>query len=282
MGGQDGKEGSKDKFLEQVRRAATEIKRDLEAVPQMKESLHNAGEIAEITRQGFSALPADHLSERDWARFTSVWQSVEQSAARIPPASTVVSTFGATAYNAAATSSAVFFSYEVSALPKATVVVAARTQLSQVLDRDRLLENARTAIRRLSLDRPSGGGTQTALTHLEASQRSIGSGEVPVLVSMREAIETAVRQLIARRPGQEKGSSHRAKVISLGKHCGREGLQPSDFEVLASIGHDLINKLSASKDKVFSDPQVSDLLYQGLLHLIALLESVDESRLKPA
>lgn len=274
--------GSQDKFLEQLRRAAVEIKRSLEAVQQVKESLQNAGEIAEITQRGFSALPADYLSRKDWALYASVWQSVEQSAAQVKPNPTVVSTFGATAYNAATTSSAVFFSYEVAALPNATVIVAARTQLGRVLDRDRLLENARASIRRLSLDRPSGGGTQTALTHLEASQRSIGSGEVPALVSMREAIETAVRQLIARRPGQEKGSSHKAKVISLGKHCGREGLQASDFEVLASIGHDLINKLSGSKDKVLTDPQVSDLLYQGLLHLIALLESFDEALLKPA
>lgn len=273
--------GSKEKFLEQVRRAGAEAKRVDEAARQLQNFARLAGEIADATRKGFSALPNDYLSGQDWARYTSVWQGLEQSAVRAMPDVTFSNTFGAVTYNAATTSNTVMYSSGISTLPNAPVIWAAQGQLSQILDRTRLLDDARTAIRRLGLDRPSGGGTQTALTHLEATQRSLGSGAAPVLVSMREAIETAVRQLIARRPTQEKGSSHKDKVTSLGRQCGREGIRPSDFAVLASIGHDLINKLSGSKDKVFSDQQISELLYEGLVHLNALLGSLDESRLKP-
>ncbi len=269
----------KKKLLDTVLRTSAEAERIAAEHLEAQQKARFAGEFAQGMLQYYSALPEGHLTAEKWSRQTEIWRGLYESAVECTPAATISNTFWVRTYAVATTSNTVVFGTNVSGLAEAPLIHAVQGQIGRLLQRTPLLEDARSAIHRLGLDRRSDGG-QTALSHLEATQTTLGSGATPVLISMRETINTALAQLIPRRPIQEKASSHRDKVISLGKQCGRRTLTDSYFVTVGTDGQALVDRLSGAKDKALTNQQVSDLLNEGLVYLNALLGGLDETRLR--
>jgi hypothetical protein len=269
-----GEADEKKKLLETILKTSAEAERIETDLREAQQKAHFAGEIAQGMHQYYSALPEERLTADEWSRQTGMWQGLYESAAESRPALTFSNTFWARTYAVATTSNTVVFSTDVSGLVEAPLIHAVQGRIVKIFQRTPLLDDARAGIRRLGLDHVRGHH-QTALSHLEAAQNALGSGATPALISVREAINTTVAQLIARRPKQEKASSHRDKVVSIGKQCGRPSLNESYFEELGTDGQRLVDRLSGSKGKALTRQEVSDLFNEGLVYMNALLGSLD-------
>jgi len=172
-----------------------------------------------------------------------------------------------------------------SILPPTPEIQAARAQFNQVLERAPLVETARLSLRRLKLDH-RGGGDRTPLEILEQAKAALDrpslaeAESLPVLVALRECIDASIAELVRRRLEQEPAGSIRDKLPSLGRHCARPDLDADHFDRLATDWHSLSNRLSGAKQAKLSRQQVSELFHQGLVFLNALLDSIDETRLR--
>jgi hypothetical protein len=82
---------------------------------------------------------------------------------------------------------------------------------------------------------------------LEGPQTTAADGALPILISLRECIESTLAELMRRRPQQEPASRSSDKIVSIGKQCGRNGLPANYFINLASNCPDLLNRLSGKK-----------------------------------
>jgi len=269
----------KKRLLETIQKTSAETERIAAELQEAREKTYFAGELAQGMLQYYSALPEGHFTNEQWSQHTETWRGLYESAVECKPAASMSKTFWARTYGVATSSNTVLFGSSISGSVEAPQIHLAQGQIRTLLERPSLLEDVRSAMRRLGLDRRSDGG-QTALSHLEASRNALGSGATPVLISMREAINTALAQLISRRPAQERASSHRDKVTSLGRQCGRSTLGEAHFATLGTNGQGLVDRLSGAKDRALTPQQVSDLLNEGLVYLNALLASLDEARLK--
>ncbi|PYM23226.1 MAG: hypothetical protein DMD78_12530 [Candidatus Rokuibacteriota bacterium] len=106
-------------------------------------------------------------------------------------------------------------------------------------------------------------------------------GPASVLLPLRECINGAISELVRRRPRQEPAGKTREKLASIGTQCGRSGLDKSYFDRIAADADLLLNQLSGSKQAGIPREHVNELFHRGLLFINSLLESIDESRLKP-
>jgi len=161
----------------------------------------------------------------------------------------------------------------------------AALRLHQVVDRPMIAEEARLAMRRLSLDvrsapmRPPIEHFEEALGAIERPILGEG-GPVSVLVTLRECIDAAVTEMMRRRRVQEPAKTFEAKILSLGQHCGLPSLPDGHFDRLAADGKKLMDDLSAGKQHVASRERLIELFNDGVLYLKALLDSIDAQRLR--
>ena len=73
----------------------------------------------------------------------------------------------------------------------------------------------------------------------------------------------------------------RDKLASLGRHCARLGLPMDHLERQATDAERLLNDLSTAKQATMSRQRQTELFRRGLLVLNAILESLDETLLRP-
>ena len=79
---------------------------------------------------------------------------------------------------------------------------------------------------------------------------------------------------------QELTPKVRDKLASLGRHCARPGLDEAHFERLAADADVLLNEFSGAKQTEMPRQQLSEFFHRGLLLLNALMNSIDENRLR--
>lgn len=99
------------------------------------------------------------------------------------------------------------------------------------------------------------------------------------LIPVREAIETAIAQLLMRRPEQEPTKNQEEKIISIGKQLAHDGMSETSIKNWASQWRNLQNKLSGSKDNDLSREDWQKLLLEATLFLKELLLGLDVSKL---
>ena len=80
---------------------------------------------------------------------------------------------------------------------------------------------------------------------------------------------------------QEPAGKPGEKIESLGRQCGRGDLPLAHFVDLAASAKRILDTLSGAKQANLSREQVSEVFYQGVTFLNTLLESLDETKLKP-
>jgi hypothetical protein len=105
-------------------------------------------------------------------------------------------------------------------------------------------------------------------------------GTASVLIPLRECIDSALAELLKRRPQQEPAGTLRDKIRSLGRQCGRPGLRADHFDRLADDADALHRDLSAAKQARLSRDQVNQHFHRGLLVFNALMDGIDETHLK--
>jgi hypothetical protein len=131
-----------------------------------------------------------------------------------------------------------------------------------------------------------GGTARSALDLLNEAQAALeypvdkDVSPTSVSISLRESINAAITELIRGRPVQEKAQGWNDKVLSLGRHCGHSGVPTAQFQRLGAETENLMNKLSGHKQGSVSRDAMNELFIEGINLLNALLDSIDESKLK--
>ncbi len=291
----------KEELLNALEDAAREAKR-IESIS--KEILENARLVSDTAPQFrilYAEMPVSGLSPEEWVRQNQNVKSWLEVAKSIPPNYTDVSTFSAMSQSVTNTSmSGVMphfplrppslmqpsFLTPAPSSPYPPSVQKASEKLATIMEKYPSLSNARAEIRRLGLDTASGN-SKSALQLLEDARVSLeipvveDGGAVGVLIVLRECINVCVSELLRRRPQQEEAKSWKAKLASLGRHCGLKRLDAAHFDNLGTVAESIIDQLSSAKQNGLSRPEIQFLFNRGLLFLGAFLSSIDSSRLKP-
>jgi hypothetical protein len=160
----------------------------------------------------------------------------------------------------------------------------AMDQLTGAVSKQELADKALGLLKTLDLDhRPADRKSPLDLLNeaREAMERPATDDSVAsITLPLRQSIEGAIAELTRRRPVQEKTGNAKAKITSIGVHCGKAGLSASYFEQKGEEATELLNKLSGTKEADLDRVRVTSLYQRGLLLLVALLESVDGGKLR--
>lgn len=196
-------------------------------------------------------------------------------------------------YGATATGTNVVSTSTVTEMNAAIVVSPSNAALSYAVkhyaalaERGNAADQVRAALTRCALDRRQGD-LRSALDLLDDADRAVrqpsGTATSPtaVLIPLREAIGAAVQELLKRRPKQEPASTWVEKVLSIGTGCGRADLPEGYFQRLADLTSEKMNRLSGAKERAMTREAVLVEYYDGLKHLSALLDGVDEKKFRP-
>jgi len=160
--------------------------------------------------------------------------------------------------------------------PVTPILTKAKRQFFDVQKPADQAEKARASLGRLGLD----------LRLLDEAMGAIESpvsgeaGPISVLIPLRERIHQVIDSLLKRRPKQEETGKIGEKIRSIGQQCARPALPVDHFERLANDAGPLIKDLSGVKDKDLSRESVRVLLVRGLTFLNAILDGIDEGKLR--
>jgi hypothetical protein len=100
-------------------------------------------------------------------------------------------------------------------------------------------------------------------------------------VGRETGLNACVSELLRRRPIQEEAKTWKAKIAALGRHCGLATLDSAHFDNLGIEAEALNDQLSSAKDKKLNRADIQLVFHKGLLFLVSLLGSIDESKLRP-
>jgi hypothetical protein len=227
--------------------------------------------------------PANALTSEQWDHLYGTIQALHSAAKDTESSLTMVNTFYATAYAVTSTSSSAVSLIHMAPLDYTPGVERARSRLNRIFERTPLLEKVRGEMARLGLDQahPFRKSPVELIGEAAAAlQRPVGSvSPAAVLIPIRESINASLEELVRRQRTQESVPK-RERFVSLGRQCGLEKLNDLHFERLANDREVLIDQLSASKQATLTREQIVELFNRTLTFLIALLGSIDETKLR--
>jgi hypothetical protein len=209
---------------DEVVRLLSDVESQAERVEALGQDIARSARLARDVvgpvRDIISNTPVEALSKEALDRQAETWRAWQLAAGKIEQAGTDVSSFTALSVASSSTSTGMIAMVSSTPLwlPRApTDLDAAKLQLHQTLERFPLAEQAESLMRRLGLDRRSGG--RRAPLELLAEAR--GALEVPafkhggatsVLIPLRECIEAAIAELLRRRRTQEPAGKAQEKL----------------------------------------------------------------------
>jgi hypothetical protein len=270
-----------------------ELLRELSDVEQQAQRLETFGQdvvrsarlsrdVVPPIRDIVSRLPSGALSPDDWDRQIEGWRSWKAGASELEKFDTAANSFAALSFAGTNTSTQAFLAIYEARYPE---IEAAASRLHQVFERFPLSGQARSSMQRLGLA-TRAGDYRTPLELFNDAQAALerpasrAVAPASVLIPLRECIDSAISELLRRRPQQEPAGRLREKLMSIGRQCARPGLHGPHFERLAADGEALNRDLSSAKQAEMSREQLNKQFHRGLLFLNALLDSIDESRLR--
>jgi hypothetical protein len=252
---------------------------------EMIQAARLARDVVAPMRDMIGHLPSRSFRFGEIARETASWRFWCQAAGQLQAALPTVTILNSATSGAINTTMTTVTTYFPAGSPIPQEVQEAKAKLFRAVDRSPQADQARSSMRRLGLD-ARGGTARTALALLDDAQAALerpvmGEGSpTSVLVTLRESIIAAIAELLRRRRGQEETGSWRAKVESLGRHCGRPGLPSAHFERLRDDTDQLLKQLSGFKQGRASREEINERFLAGVTHFNALLDSIDESKLR--
>ena len=284
----DDRTQKKQQYLQQL--AAVEARApELEAIGQ---NLAQAGRFLQDTvppiRESYAQIPAGQLSADQWDRqiagLTSLQSSVDHVHGSMPQY-TILQALTSSVVNTASSTIIRFASNSLASVLDRTQFEDSRGRLLKTLDRYPLLDDARSAMRRLGLN-SRRGNKQSPLDLIDAAQAALewpvlkDGGPVSILISLRESILAMLGELIARRPSQEPAGKDSEKVVSVGRQCGHAELPSAFFEGLGEQVAVLLNDFSGSKQAEIPRERLVEQFNRGLLFINAFLRGIDERKLR--
>jgi hypothetical protein len=280
----------KEEAIRQIEDAGAEAK-NVESMGQaMIESARFVQDMAKPLATVFREFPTGQAPSGGWAPQIQGWSALNNMMSSFRGMQMNVNSFSVMAMSSANTAisgSVMMFGPTPPAVPPPPAVEAALTNIYQTLDRFPLIDKAIVSMRRLGLDR-RGGDSRPALDLLNEARGAIQrpvlaeGGPVSVLIPLRECIGAAISELVRRRPQKEPGKKWSAKLDSLGSQCGLPSLASGHFTRLGNDADTLMDQLSGAKQTDMDRVRLTALFSRGLLLLNAILESIDESKLKPS
>ena len=272
---------------EKLLRILTDVERvaaSLETMGQtMIQEARRSRDVAAPLRDTITYSPTDWFQSEQLDRGFASWDAWQVMARHLQASQTSVNSFVASASGAINTTASLILITRP--IATAREMQYARSQFIRVLDRSALVDQARSSMTRLGLD-ARGGNARTALELLEEAHSALerpvinDGGPTSVLMPLRESVDAAITELIRRRSVQEKVTGWRGKVTSLGQQCARSGLSAAHFDRIGSEADELMNRLSGFKQLGSSRDRLNELFCGGVTLLNALLDSIDESKLR--
>ena len=151
---------------------------------------------------------------------------------------------------------------------------------------DQAFEGIKAEMKRLKLDRGKAAYRRPldlleeaylAIRYPASAQGAASS----TLLTLRGAIDCSIEELFRKCPVQEEAGSRRDRVLSIGLHCGRNGLALAHFDSLAADDEVVNRELSGGGRKaVMERPELAKQFLRGAEFLRALLRSVDGTLLR--
>lgn len=271
--------GLKKELLEILVKAAERAVRAQKPVQEIQDNLTSVAEMAPAAIEFFQDLPEEQQTPEQWKHQIDGWQATVGDIIRIEAGALILSdNFTSAVYSTASVTNTATQYITLSNFEPTPRMQAAQARIDVIQRRRPLLEEARTLIRQLGLDR-APGGQRSALTILNTAAKTLGTGVPSALVTLRDSIWAAISQLNTRKPEQEAASGMEM-LASIGRQCKKPHLDPGYFDRLAVDGAALIKLLSGGKDKVIPPERVSDLFDKGLVFLNAVLSGVDSTPLR--
>lgn len=161
---------------------------------------------------------------------------------------------------------------------------AAAQCLGQVIDGLAEKNKVLSLLRQYGLDSAISGRKspieqfETACAAFENPAKA-GNPAVTSLIPMRECINETIAALLRRRPKQEPARKQQ-KILSIGKQLSQNGVSTSAIRSLADRWSELSDKLSGSKQSLYSREEWITCLRQASLFLIQLLQRLDRSKMR--
>jgi hypothetical protein len=278
----------KDQLLKGLEEAEREAKR-IEAAA--KDALQNARLVSDTAPQLrilYQETPVSGLCPEEWARQNQnvgAWLGMAKS---MPPTFTDISTFAAMSQavtNTAMSGAMMTFPLRFPAAtpssqpasPYPVVVQQAVEKLATIVEKYPSMDKARAEIKRLGLD-ARRGDSKSALQLLQEAGAAMDipvsedGGATGVLLGLRGCINACVSELIRRRPTQEEAKTWKAKIASLGRHCGRAQLGTAHFDNLGIDAEVMNDRLSAGEGQGAESARDSAALYARVAVLGLVLE----------
>jgi hypothetical protein len=244
-----------------------------------------SGSLAETIRE----IPLDQLLPEDLNRQIESWRAWQRSAVQVRSMGSTVELFeGATSSSVNSCVITVMGVYGGSS-PIVRPPVSVQAAIGKVFRNLRRSDQAKRAtdsMRRLGLD-TRGGAARAPLDLLQEARGAIerptlrDGGPVSVLITLRECIDAVITELVRRRIDQAPAKGWSGKVLSVGGQCARAPFDVHHFERLATDAESLMKQLSGAKQTDLDRECLARYFDEGMLFLNALMDSVDEGKLRP-
>jgi hypothetical protein len=278
----------KDEALRLFGNIGPEAKKLEDLANQVAQYARFASDIASPVSEILNQSPPEILTSEQWDSQIGGLKAWHSSVQGLQSAVTNINSFVALSQavtNTAVSGVMVAWPHYPATSPPPPVVEKARTTLFQTLERFSLIDKAAVSLRRLGPDVRSGKNSSATLLEeaRSALERPVyqDGGAVSVLICLRECIDASVTEMVRRRPRQELiTGGWKGKVAAIGRQCARPGLPTDHFDRVGQEIDKVMNDLSGTKQAAMPRPQLLEQFNRGLLALIALLDSIDESLLR--
>jgi hypothetical protein len=283
--------GEKDDLLAEIQNVKAEADRGLNKGQQIVAECQYMKDFSDAAMEYLKLIPSDaSLSGSYWENNKAVWKWARNGLQEFNDKSeSHIKVL--TQINSYTTSpSADFFKppNKFNIIPDISVhpsILEAISKFNEVADRAEWVTKAEEELVRLRLD--SGySGEKSPLELLRQARESYlkpSSGEIDAsttLIPLREAINSAIKDLLRRRPSQEKAKNIRDKILSIGLQTREAHVNDADIEKLADQAEHMIDDLSKGKGGSLSRDEVRTLFIGGTSFLTAFLNSIDSAKLK--
>lgn len=275
----------KKQLLYNLLRIAEEKSSEVEKVGQtLVKNARFSRDLAGCVRDVIEGLPRDDiLPAEEWDRSIASWEGLCRGITVAADEQTYVGSLTATVSGTGLTMSSVFQTIIVR--PESSQPSIAVGRFYDTIKQDEFAAEIRAGMIRLGLNQ-RGGDKRAATELLEDSKAALdypsrGEGiPVAILIPLRECINAVIAELLRRRPTQEPAPKASDKISSIGRQCGRSGLFSAFFAGLGEDAELLLDDLSGAKQTAMTRQELQQQFRRGLLFLKALIESVDETKLR--
>jgi hypothetical protein len=265
--------------------SAESTAKKLEALGQEAvETARLAQDLARPLAHLFRGIPTEGLPPGGWDRQAENWRTWHAGVQGMQDFIPAISGMTLASVSSTFTTASIFFNQDPQMFsPDAT---EAFVTISQAVQRHDLSETAAASMRRLGLDR-RGANLRSAVDLLIEAKGAMDrpvvgeGGPVSVLIPLRECINAVITELVRRRPEQEPAKNWKDKVVSIGNKCGRPSLPANHFDKIGGDAKLLMDELSGAKQTGMNRQRLMSYFDRGVLFLNALLDSVDDIKLKP-